>query len=283
MNNKLIDNKFFFDLIEKCDSQFKQGGLRCSGIFKQDKKDEPLITIITTVKNGEKFFQEALLSLREQKYKNFEHIVIDGNSTDGTLDIIKRNEKHIDYWVSMKDSGIYEGFNTGMRLARGKYLGFLNSDDKFTPEALKILQKYIIKFPKEDFFFGAVKKHWGVLHGYKPWKIRWSWGFYSSHSTGFFIKTKSAQMNGFYNLKYKYSADYDYFYRMIIKNKMKGIGTKKEELFGYFRRGGFSSKVNFMDHFFEEIKIRIDNGQNLLLILLIFIYKYIKNFNRIRR
>ena len=68
MNNKLIDNKFFFDLIEKCDSQFKQGGLRCSGIFKQDKKDEPLITIITTVKNGEKFFQEALLIVKQVSF-----------------------------------------------------------------------------------------------------------------------------------------------------------------------------------------------------------------------
>ena len=272
-----------FNLITKCDSSIKQGGLRCSGYFKENKENEPLITIITTIKNGDMFFEEALKSLREQKYQNFEHIVIDGNSTDQTLEIIKKNEKHIDYWVSLDDKGIYDGFNLGMRLARGKYLGFLNSDDKFTPDALFTLIKYINKYPQLDFIFGSVKKHWGILYGYKPWKIRWSWGFYSSHSTGFFIKTESAQINGFYNLKYKYSADYDYFYRMIVKNKMKGIGTKKEELFGHFRRGGFSSKVNFMDHFFEEIKIRIDNGQNLLLILLIFVYKYIKNFNKIRR
>ena len=46
--------------------------------------------------------------------------------------------------------------------------------------------------PSKDFIFGAVRKHWGVLHGYRPYKIKWSWGFYSSHSTGFFIKTESA-------------------------------------------------------------------------------------------
>lgn len=282
MKNKSINNKHYFDFIEKCESQFLQGGLRCSGILKQNKKDEPLITIITIVKNGENFLEEALLSLRKQQYQNFEHIVIDGNSTDGTLDIIKKHEKYIDYWVSKNDEGIYDGFNTGMKLARGKYLGFLNSDDKFTPEALDILIKYITKFPKQDFFFGSVQKHWGVLYGYKPWKIKWSWGFYSSHSTGFFIKSESAQKVGCYNLKYKYSADYDYFYRMIVKNKMQGTGTKKKELFGHFRRGGFSSKINFIDHFFEEIKIRIDNGQNLLLVLLIFIYKYLKHLNKIR-
>ena len=67
---------------------------------------------------------------------------------------------------------------------------------------------------------------------------------------------------------------------MIIKNKMEGIGTKKDELFGIFRRGGFSSKIKFKDHFFEEMKIRLDNKQNKLLVLCIFIYKFLKNFNK---
>jgi len=126
-----------------------------------------------------------------------------------------------------------------------------------------------------------VKKHWGVLYGYKPFKIYWSWGFYSSHSTGFFIKLSAAKRVGLYNLKYKFSSDYDYFFRMIIKEKLKGIGTKKNELFGIFRRGGFSSRIKFIDHFFEEIKIRIDNGQNKILILLIFIFKYLKHLTKI--
>ena len=147
--------------------------------------------------------------------------------------------------------------------------------------AFEILNKYIGRFPEIDFIFGSVKKHWGLLHGYNPWKIYFSWGFYSSHSTGFFIKRSSAKKVGLYNLKYKYSADYDYFYRMIVKEKFKGIGTKKNELFGIFRRGGFSSKIKFIDHFFEEIQIRLDNKQNKLLVLLIFIYKYIKNFKKL--
>ncbi len=278
-----MNDQILFNLKDKHEPNISHGGLRCSGIFKENKKDEPLITIITTVKNGEKFLEEALLSLREQKYKNFEHIVIDGNSTDNTLKIIKKNEGQIDYWVSLNDDGIWDGFNLGMKLARGKYLGFLNSDDKFTPEALSLLIKYIHKFPNKDFIFGAVKKHWGILHGYKPWKIKWSWGFYSSHSTGFFIKTSSAQRVGLYNLKYKYSADYDYFYRMIVKEKMLGVGTNKDELFGHFRRGGFSSQIRFLDHFYEEIKIRIDNNQNLLLVLFIFVFKYLKHLNKIRK
>ena len=67
---------------------------------------------------------------------------------------------------------------------------------------------------------------------------------------------------------------------MIVKHKMKGVATKKNEIFGVFRRGGYSSRINFVDHFFEEIKIRLDNQQNKLLVLIIFVYKYLKNFRK---
>ena len=87
-------------------------------------------------------------------------------------------------------------------------------------------------------------------------------------------------MVGEYNLKYKFSADYDYFYRMIVKHKLKGVGTNKDELFGIFRRGGFSSKANFFEHFGEEIRIRLDNNQNKIFILLIIILKTFKNMDK---
>ena len=90
-----------------------------------------------------------------------------------------------------------------------------------------------------------------------------------------------AKKVGLYNTKYKYSADYDYFYRMIVKEKLDGIATKKNEQFGIFRRGGFSSSIDFKDHFFEEISIRLDNNQNKLLVLFILIYKFIKHFKKL--
>ena len=275
MSDKLINSIKF---LSKANSE---GGLRTKNIFKTSLPNKPLITIITATFNSEKYLEESILSLHKQKYDNYEHIIIDGGSKDKTLEIIKKYENKIDYWCSASDNGIYDAFNIGMQLTRGDYLGFLNSDDFFSDNALELLEKYINNFPNKDFIFCSVRKHWGVLYGYKPYKIYWSWGFYSSHSTGFFIKLDSAKKVGLYNLKYKYSSDYDFFYRMIVKNKLKGIGTKKNEIFGNFRRGGFSSKVKFVDHFFEEIKIRIDNGQNKFLIFLIFIYKYLKNITKI--
>ena len=250
-------------------------------IKRKNNKKFPLITIITVVYNNASHIQKTLNSIFSQKYKNYELIVIDGASNDGTLEIIKKNKSKIDFWISEPDKGLYDAFNKGMKYATGDYIGFVNSDDILLPKALEILKKYILKYPKIDFFFGAVKKHWGILHGYKPWKIYFSWGFYSSHSTGFFIKLKSAKKVGFYNLKYKYSSDYDYFFRMIVKKKLNGIGTKKEELFGIFNRGGYSSRVKFIDHFKEEIQIRKDNGQSKILLLIIIIYKIIKNFKRL--
>jgi hypothetical protein len=137
---------------------------------------------------------------------------------------------------------------------------YLNSDDYYYPNAIKTVVKYFNN-NNIDFLFGTTQKY-KLMHGYKPWKIRFTWGFYSSHSTGFFIKRKAAKIIGPYNLRYKLSSDYDYFYRMIVKHNLKGVATKKNEIFGIFRRGGFSSSVNFFDHLIECTRIRLDNKQN---------------------
>jgi glycosyltransferase involved in cell wall biosynthesis len=241
---------------------------------------KPLVSLITVVKNNEKYIQQTFESIKNQTKKNFEYIVVDGNSVDGTKEIIKKNQHLIDFYISENDENLWDGFNKGMSLARGKYIGFVNSDDILLPNAMEIFENYTKK-KKFDFFFGSVKKHWGVLYGYKPWKIHYSWGFYSSHSTGFYIKQNVFRNVGYYNHNYKYSADYDYFYRLIVKHKYKGAASKKNEIFGIFRRGGFSSQIKFIDHFFEEIKIRLENKQNKFLVMIIFLYKFFKNIKKL--
>jgi glycosyltransferase involved in cell wall biosynthesis len=259
----------------------KIGGLRSKGYLKKSNDRKPLISIITCVLNGEKYLEETILSIRQQTYKNYEYIIVDGDSSDSTLDIIKKNEDIISYWQSEKDNGLYFGFNKGLDLATGDLIVFVNSDDILTPNALQIISSYYLKNSEVDFIFGSVKKHWGILYGYKPWKIFLTWGFYSSHSTGFYITKYAAKKVGYYDTQYKFSSDYDYFYRMIVHHKLKGISTKQHELVGIFRRGGFSSRVNFFDHFTETIKIRLNNKQNKIIVLLIFILKYLKNLKKI--
>lgn len=243
--------------------------------------NKPLITIITVVLNDEENIESTIQSVLNQKYDNIQYVIIDGDSNDNTKKIIEKYKDKIDTFVTEKDKGIYDAFNKGLKLAKGDLLGFVNSGDVLTKESLCILVDYYNKYKNADFFFGAVQKHWGTLYGYKKWKIYFSWGFYSSHSTGFFIKKNPAKIVGEYNLKYIYSSDYDYFYRMIIKHKLIGVGTKKNELFGVFKRGGFSSKIKFFDHLVECTRIRLDNNQNKIMVLITIIIKYLFNYKRL--
>ena len=244
------------------------------------KNKKPLFSIITVVLNNRKYVEKTIKSVLSQKNKDFEYIIVDGGSSDGTLQIINKYKKKVTKIISEKDKGIYDAFNKGMKLANGEYICIVNSDDRLKINALKIINKYIDKYPKADFFFGSVKKHWGVLHGYRPEKIKYSWGFYSSHSTGFYLKRSSAKKIGFYDIKYKYHADYDYFYRMIVKKKMKGFATKKNEVVGIFRRGGFSSTIPYRKMFVEELKIRYNNGQSIILLLILGIYKILNYWKK---
>ena len=231
------------------------------------------ITIITVVKNSEKTIERCIKSVLSQNYNNLEYIIIDGNSSDGTEKIINKYKNQITKIIIGEDSGIWDAMNKGINLASGEVLGFLNADDYYYDNIFEIVNNYFLN-NNIDFLFGSVEKY-KLMHGYNPWKVRWSFGFYTSHSVGFFIKTKKHLEVGLYNKKYL-SADLDFFYKMIVKYKMLGIGSKKDEVFGKFQKGGFSSKIKYLDHLIDLNKIRIDNNQNTLFVYFLFVIKIIK-------
>ena len=238
------------------------------------------ISIITVTKNSEKFLPQNIFSVKSQKYKNFEHIIVDGNSKDKTIKIINSHKRSVKFIKNKKDKGLYHAMNVGIKKSSGDIIGILNSDDIYFKNTLKIVNEYFNKHEDLDFLFGSVYKH-KLLSGYNPNIINWSFGFYTTHTVGFFIKKKSQLKVGLYDIKYNYSADYDLFLRMIKKFKLKGISTKKNEIFGRFRPGGLSSRINFLDYLMECNKIRINNGQNFIKVYLIFILRILKNFNKI--
>ncbi len=242
--------------------------------------NKKIFSIITVVFNAKKDLIETIESLRSQDFKNFEYIVIDGGSIDGTLEIIKKNLDIIDKWKSEKDAGIYDAMNKGIDLCQGNFIGMLNAGDKYTTNGLAIIDNYFKNY-NIDFIFGSVMKK-VLRHGFRKYRIYWNFDFYSSHSSGFFIKRNSQKKLGKYNLKYKISSDYDLFYRMIIKEKMIGTATKKNELVGHFKSGtSYSSKFSFLEHLYEETQIRIDNRQNIILVVIIFTIHFLKNRNKI--
>jgi len=238
------------------------------------------ISVITVTKNSEKYLKENIESVIKQNYNNYEHIIVDGNSTDNTFKIVKSYKNKLKFIKNINDKGLYHAMNVGIKHAKGDIIGILNSDDIFFQNTLKIVNKYFSQNENLDFLFGSVYKH-KLLYGYNPWKISFSFGFYSTHSVGFFIKKKSQFKVGLYNLKYKYSADYDLFIRMIKRYNLKGMSTKKNEIFGRFRSGGLSSRIKFLDYLRECNRIRLDNGQNILVVYIIFILRIIKNFRKI--
>lgn len=122
-----------------------EGGLRANGYFKKSIIDKPLITVITVVFNGEKYLEETIKSVINQTYDNVEYIIVDGGSTDGTLDIIQRYQGRIDYWVSEPDNGISDAFNKGITISSGEIIGIINSDDWYERDALERVVEQINK------------------------------------------------------------------------------------------------------------------------------------------
>ena len=110
-------------------SKRSKGGLRLTGQVKCGKGNQPLVTIITVVYNGGDHIEQAIRSVISQSYDNIEYIVIDGGSTDQTLDIIRKHENQIDYWISEPDHGIYDAMNKAIKCSSGDWLMFLGADD----------------------------------------------------------------------------------------------------------------------------------------------------------
>jgi glycosyltransferase involved in cell wall biosynthesis len=107
----------------------KFGGMRFKGLRKKSNINQPLISVVTVVFNGGDFLEKTIRSVLEQSYKNIEYIIIDGGSDDKTLEIVKKFEYKIDYWLSEKDAGIYDAMNKALSVALGDWIIFIGSDD----------------------------------------------------------------------------------------------------------------------------------------------------------
>ena len=105
----------------------------------------PKISIVTPVFNQVDYIETTIQSVLNQNYPNLEYIVVDGGSTDGTIDIIKKYGSQITKWISEPDQGLYYAMNKGLRLCSGDIVGILNSDDIYYPDTLSIVNTYFFK------------------------------------------------------------------------------------------------------------------------------------------
>lgn len=220
----------------------KHGGLRTNGILKTSSKEKPLISIITVVFNGFPDIEKTILSVLNQTYNNIEYIIIDGNSTDGTLETIKKYENQIDYWISEKDFGIYDAMNKGAELCTGESINFLNCADEFYNINLT---KLISALDLENtVIYGniAKKQRKNQIKTIKPKTLISKSNkkiIEPNHQAMFFPKKHVKQKK--YNTNYKISADLDY--KIHAATNLQFI--KLDIIFCIFDMTGLSNESTF--------------------------------------
>jgi glycosyltransferase involved in cell wall biosynthesis len=224
----------------------QEGGLRTKGQGNNFNFDSPIVSVITVVFNGAATLECAIRSVLEQTYINVELIIIDGGSSDATLEILRKYDDKIDYWVSERDSGIYDAMNKGIALAKGEYIGMLNSDDFFaSPFALNIIATRL-RSSNADAIFSCLNivdpaNVDRVLRKYRiscfsPFLLRI--GVMPPHPT-FYCKKSYYEKAGPYRTDYLIAADFEMLARLLLKHHITwefiDVTTVK------MRSGGLSS------------------------------------------
>ncbi len=185
------------------------------------------VTIITVTYNSGDHLKECILSVQRQGYKNIEHIIIDGKSTDNTLSIIKEHEGGIAHWISETDRGMYDAINKGLDIATGDIVGILNSDDIL--EDNSVIDSIVHAFEKEqvDTVYGDlqyvlkadINKVVRIWKGQPYKRSRFLIGWMPAHPT-FYIKRSLLEHYGKYESHYFTASDYEFMARYLFRHHL---------------------------------------------------------------
>jgi len=180
--------------------------------------DQPLISIITINYNDKVGLDRTIKSVTEQTYKNFEYLVIDGNSNDGSKDVIEKYKNEITYWVSEPDSGIYNAMNKGIRKATGKYLLFINSGDELCNT--NVLEENYSSVNTEDLIYFDLEQIFEDRTNIHNFPSKLDYNTFLTGTIGHpttFIKKDLFNRIGLYDESLKIVADWKFFSLAVIK------------------------------------------------------------------
>lgn len=236
------------------------------------------ISIITVCYNAESCIEKAIQSVSEQTYKNFEHIVIDGQSTDQTLAIVNKYKGDISKIISEKDSGVFDAMNKGVNHSTGDIIYFLNSDDYFyESNILEMIEQEFLKSPSTDLLNGKVVVDTGIKNYDKsaftaPCKTKKDLLTHGLCHQRVFVKRRLFEKYGLFNTRYKICADFDW----LMKVFNSSVEIKFVDYFiAHFYPYGLSHKKG-SGRIRETIAIIFKNVS-----LIEFLYFCLNNFARI--
>lgn len=221
----------------------------------------PKISIITVSYNSSSTIEQTILSVINQQYPNIEYIIIDGGSTDGTVDIIKKYANNITYWISERDNGIYDAMNKGIDKATGDIVGIINSDDWYSDNIFTLIASQYKLNPSAmihgNLILEGENKTW--LAYPKMNTKEYYKGTPFCHPT-MFVPLKIYREIGKFNTQFRIAADYDLMLRIVENNyACNYINTT----ISHMRTGG-ESDINLIKGYQESRQITINHGYNKL-------------------
>ena len=226
----------------------------------------PLVSIITVVYNNAQYIKDSIQSVLSQNYPLLEYLVIDGGSTDGTVEIIEEYQNQISVFISEPDEGIYDALNKGIQHASGKVVGILHSGDPFCNENVVFasIQKMIDTGSElcfsdlviVDDFSGKIVRYY-TAHYFRHWMLRIGW--MPPHPT-IFINNSLFDEFGLYSTKYKIVVDFDFFVRIFFRREINWTYLNRVTV--KMRAGGSSnSGISSKKLIFDEINRSLKSNQ----------------------
>ncbi len=215
-----------------------QDGHDLSTNERPDRSGRPLFSVVTVVYNTADYIEQTIQSVLSQSYPDVEYIIVDGGSTDGSLDIIEKYDDQIDYWVSEADQGIYDAMNKGIQLCTGELIKLLNADDLLTNRAIS---DYVDAYERETGSDVILNSYTEIisLEGkvLELWTDRQLGKFYpcTLHAS-WVVPAELYRKFGPYSTRYDISSDYEYYWRVV--DSVKVVTIKRPLL--QFRVGGVS-------------------------------------------
>ena len=248
-----------------------------------------LVSIITVVYNGEQYLQQTINSVLNQTYKNIEYIIIDGGSTDGTIDIIKNNELKISKWISEPDHGLYDAMNKGIQMAKGELIGMINSDDWYELNAVEIMvDAYSLNSSKNIFHadrYNVDENSKREIRKFNPSVFKFKYYGMTYNHPSMFI-TKFEYNKHLYNPNLRSHSDYQFVLEAYLRDS--SIFYYIEKPIVNYRLDGLSAKQGMLDSTKEGFKSRVNSKFGLFntivaLVIGTAVSIYFKIFNFIKR